>query len=105
MHFVSLVPLSLGILFVVVVAIAKGILILTLAIIALIAWIIYELFFKKEKIEEEERNPEAEFWEQMMEKQEKEDKEFYRQIGRLEQQLDDIEEAAGIKRRKRNRKN
>ena len=105
MHFVSVVPLSLGILFVVVVAIIKGVLIFTLAILALIAWVIYELFFKKEKVEEEERDPEAEFWDKMIEQQEREHQDFQRELGRLEQQLDDIEEAAGLKRRKRNRKN
>jgi uncharacterized membrane protein (DUF106 family) len=101
MHFVSLVPLSLGILFVVVVAMAKAAALLIIAVIGLVVWLIYELFFKKEEVEEEERDPEAEFWEKMLEDQERGNEEFYKEIGRLEQKLDDLEESAGITKKRR----
>ena len=105
MHFVSLVPLSLGITFVVVMAILKGIAILTIALIALFAWIIYVAFFKKDEPEKEEEHDEydreIEYWDKKMRQQQKEDAEFYRQIGRLEQQLDDVEKKVGIKRKRK----
>ena len=100
MHFVTLVPLSLAIVLVVLKFFAIG----ALIIIALIVWAIYVAFFKKEESEPEQRNPEGEFWDKMMEKQEKDDAEFYRNIGRLEQQLDDIEERVGRKPKRRKNK-
>jgi len=104
MHFVSLVPLSTGITFVIVVALLKGFFLLAIALIALIAWIIYELFFKKDKPKKEERDEydaEAEYWDNLSKKLEEDDSKFYREIGRLEQQLDDLEEQVGVKKRKR----
>lgn len=103
MHFVSLVPLSTGIAFVIVMAIIKGVFLLTIAVIALIAWLIYHFFFKKDEPEEEEKdeyNDDTD-WDRLMEEQRKNDAEFYRQIGRIEQQLDDIEEKANIKKRRK----
>lgn len=100
MQFITIVPLGLAILWVVFKFLAIGVLL----IIGLIIWGIYVAFFKKEKEPEDERNPEAEFWDKMMEKQEKDDAEFYRNIGRLEQQLDDIEERVGRKPKRRKNK-
>ncbi len=104
MHFVSLVPLSLGITFVVVMAILKGIAILVIGLIALIAWVIYVAFFKKEESKEKEKDEidlEIEYWERKTREQIEEDAEFYRKMGRLEQQLDDIEKHVGLKKRRK----
>ena len=103
MHFVSLVPLSAGVAFVIVMAIIKGVFLLTIAVIALIAWLIYHFFFKKDEPEEEEKDEYDDDidWNKLMEEQRKDDAEFYRQIGRIEQQLDDIEENVGIKKRRK----
>jgi hypothetical protein len=106
MHFVALVPLSLAITFVVVMAILKAIAIVVIAVIALIAWIIYVAFFKKDEPEIQEKDEydlEIEYWDRELRKQQREDAEFYRRMGRLEQQLDDTEKRVGIKR-KRNKK-
>jgi hypothetical protein len=103
MHFIAVVPLGLAILWV----IFKGIVIFSFVIIACIigsiAWAIYAIFFKKDEPKVEERNPEAEYWEEMMEQQRKDDAEFYKRMGRLEQQLEDLEQVAGTKK-KRSRK-
>ena len=100
MHFITVVPLGLAILWVIFKFVAIGVFL----IVALIVWVIYAVFFKKEKEPEEERNPEGEFWDKMLEQQEKDDAEFYRNIGRLEQQLDDLEERVGYKPKTRKRK-
>jgi hypothetical protein len=106
MQFVSLVPLWLGITFVIVMALLKAAFIAIVVIVGLIAWIIYEIFFKEEKkeSEEEEVEPGVDFWDKMMEEQNRNDADFYRRIGRMEQQLDDLEEVAGISKKKRRKK-
>lgn len=104
MHFVALVPLSLAITFVVVMAILKAIAIVVIAVIALIAWIIYVAFFKKEEPEIQEKDEhdlEIEYWDREMRRQQGEDAEFYKRMGRLEQQLDDTEKRVGIKRKRK----
>jgi len=99
MHFVAIVPLVLAIFFVVLKVIAIG----TLLIIAGICYLIYHFFFKKDEPEEEEKDEYDDDidWNKLMEEQRKDDAEFYRQIGRIEQQLDDIEENVGIKKRRK----
>jgi len=94
MHFVALVPLSLAITFVVVMAILKAIAIVVIAMIALLAWVIYIAFFKKDEPEIQEKDEhdlEIESWDIEMRRQQEEDAEFYKKMGRLEQQLDDME--------------
>ena len=92
MHFITFVPLSLAILWVVFKVAAIGFLLITAIIIATIVWAIYVLFFKKDEPEVEERDPEAEFWDSMMDKQREDDAEFYKTIGKIEQKQKELEE-------------
>jgi hypothetical protein len=88
MHYITFVPLSLAILWVTFKVFAIGFLL----ILALIGWAIYVIFFKKDEPEVEERDPEAEFWDDMMEKQREDDAEFYKTIGRIEEKQKELEE-------------
>lgn len=107
MHFVTIIPLGIAILLMII----KGFFIGLLLIIGLIVWGIYALFFKSDKPKEEEGDEwdqamrkserEIEFWDRKMREQQEDDAEFYRRIGKLEQQLEDLENQVGMKKNRK----